>query len=195
MKENATMDTGFLLPIYDLDNFNKNVDTIKEYIKKTLDDEDTTEINSIYLLELDTDYFATYGEDELEETEEDDLLDIGPWENYKYCLYLEGNSSCMGFDEGLVELTLELLYPEYKEFNQKNKEVTNNIKKMTDKKWEEHAKLRLEITVKYYVHNIEENDLLTLGGERYNTLNNIVNEEESSKGKIVKMLVAGGEFL
>ncbi|MDF2844377.1 MAG: hypothetical protein K0R00_2803 [Herbinix sp.] len=31
------MDTGFLLPIYDLDNFNKNVDTIKEYIKKALD--------------------------------------------------------------------------------------------------------------------------------------------------------------
>jgi hypothetical protein len=189
------MDAGFLLPIYDLDNFNKNVDTIKEYIKKALDDEDTSEIKSIYLLELDTNYFSTYGEDELEEVGEDDLFNIGPWENYKYCLYLEGNSSCMGFDEGFASSTFELLYPEYKEFNEKNTYVTNNMKKMTDKKWEEHRKLSLEMKVKYYIHNIEEDDVLTLGGERYNTLINIVNEEDSDKGKIIKMLVAGGELL
>jgi hypothetical protein len=189
------MDTGFLLPIYDLDNFNKNVDTIKEYIKKALDNEDTSEINSIYLLELDTDYFSIYGEDELEEVDEDDLFDIGPWENYKYCLYLEGNSFCMGFDEGLVEMTLEFLYPEYKEFNQKKKDIESKKKKLTPKMNEDYEKLKLEMTVKYYIHNIEEDDLLTLGGERYNTLINIVNEEESDKGKIIKMLVAGGELL
>ena len=189
------MDTGFLLPIYDLEDFNNKIDTIKGYIKKALDDVDTSYINSIYLLELDTDYFSTYGEDELEEVEEDDLLDAGPWENYKICLYLEGESSCMGFDDGLVESTLELLYPEYKEFNQKRKDVTSKIKKLTNKKWEEFEKLRLEMFVKYYIHNIHEDDLLTLDGNRFDTLINIVNEEESSKGKIVRMLVAGGELL
>ncbi|MDF2844378.1 MAG: hypothetical protein K0R00_2804 [Herbinix sp.] len=101
----------------------------------------------------------------------------------------------MGFDEGLVEMTLEFLYPEYKEFNQKKKDIESKKKKLTPKMNEDYEKLKLEMTVKYYIHNIEEDDLLTLGGERYNTLINIVNEEESDKGKIIKMLVAGGELL
>lgn len=176
------MHGAFIIPIPDIDIYNIKRNEIVNLIKETLENEDTSDIHSIYQLELDGEYFKH------EECEFD-------WRIFNNCLYFEGHTSCIlcesyePEEDSLLHKIKNILQPdfdkEYREFMNQDKKI-----RLNEKNADKNHELNFKYTYKIFpTASLDDNYMFDEDDNKEEEFRKIINDKKSEKGKLVNKIV------